>query len=174
MLFVVKRLTLTQITGRVIKMRERRFIAQHRGGLLKKEQHRQLIKWACNCSEHVLPLYEGEMDERVNKALLLAKAWETGSASVGDARNAAFNAIAVANEASNPVSVAIARSVGHAAATAHMADHSLGAALYALKAMKNSGKSIEAERKWQNEQLPSEIIELVLDTRSKKEKELKI
>jgi hypothetical protein len=174
MLFVVKRFTLTRLTGHETKMRDIRFIAQHRGGHLKKEQHRQLIKWACDCSEHVLPFYVGEMDERVPRALLVAKAWETGRASIGDARKAALNAIAVANEASNSVSVTIARSVGHAAATAHMADHSLRAALYALKAVKNAGKSIDVERKWQNEQLSPDIIELVLDERSKKEKEFKI
>jgi hypothetical protein len=150
-------------------MRDKRFIAQHRGGTLKNEQHRQLINWACNCSENVSSLYGGEMDERVNKALLVAKAWEKGRASVGDARKAALDVIALANEASNPLLVAIARSVGHAAATAHMADHCLGAALYALKAVRISGKSVAAERKWQNEQLPVEIMELVIDTRSKKE-----
>lgn len=169
MLFVVKRLTLTQITGHEIKMRDKRFIAQHRGGTLKNEQHKQLIQWAWACSEHVLPLYGGEMDERIDKALLVAKAWEKGRASVGDARKAALDAIVLANEALNPLSVAIARSVGHTAATAHMAEHSMRAALYALKAVKNAGKSIEAERKWQNEQLPSEIKELVIAARSKKE-----
>ncbi|MDP2338888.1 MAG: hypothetical protein Q8N05_21040 [Bacteroidota bacterium] len=91
--------------------------------------------------------------------------------SVGDARNASLKAIAVANESSIPI--AVARAVGHAVATAHMADHSLGAAMYALKAVKNAGKSIDAERKWQNEQLPSEITELVLSSRSMKEKNLK-
>lgn len=62
----------------------------------------------------------------------------------------------------------MARSVGHAVATAHMADHSLGAAWYALKAVKNAGKSIDAERKWQYEQLPSEIKKLVLTARKAK------
>jgi len=55
-----------------------------------------------------------------------------------------------------------------------MADHSLGAALYALKAVKNAGKSVDEERKWQNEQLPSEIMELALNVMSKKERGLKI
>jgi len=150
-------------------MRDKRFITKHRGGPLKEDLHRQLIKWACHCTEHVLSLYVGEVDERVKNAILVAKAWETGRASVGDARKSALGAIAVANEASSPIVVAIARSAGHAVASAHMADHCLGAALYALKAVKYSGKSIEAERKWQNEQLPVEIMELVLDTRSKKE-----
>jgi hypothetical protein len=59
MFFVVKQLTLTQSACHEIKMRNKRFIVQHRGGTLKKEQHRQLIKWACDCSEHV-SLVSGE------------------------------------------------------------------------------------------------------------------
>jgi hypothetical protein len=157
-----------------IKMRDKRFIGEHRGGLLKKEQHRQLIKWACDCAENVLSLFGEKLDNRLKDALFIAKEWAKGKVKVADARNASLKAIAVANESSNPVALAVARSVGHAVATAHMADHSLGAALYALKAIKNAGKSIDAERKWQNEQLPSEIKELVLSTRSKKEKDLKI
>ena len=95
----------------------------------------------------------------------MAKDWKQGNASVGDARKASLDAIAVANESSNPTLVAVARSVGHAVATAHMADHSLGAALYALKAAKNAGISLDEERKWQNEQLPSEIRHLVITAR---------
>lgn len=155
-------------------MRDKRFIAEHRGGPLKKEQHRQLIKWACDCAENVLPLLGEKFDERLKNALLIAKEWVKGKATVGDARNASLKAIAVANESSNPIAIAVARAVGHAIATVHMADHSLGAALYALKAVKNAGKSIDAERIWQNNQLPSEIMELVITARSKKEKDLKI
>jgi len=150
-------------------MRDKRFVAEHRGGPLKKEQHYQLIKWACDCVEHVLYLFGEKIDERLINALNVAKEWKQGNASVGDARKASLGAIAVANESSNPTTIAVARSVGHAVATAHMADHSLGAALYALKAVKNAGKSVDAERKWQNKQLPSEIMELVLTAMSKKE-----
>ena len=64
--------------------------------------------------------------------------------------------------------------MGHAVATAHMADHALGVALYALKAIQQSGNSIDEERKWQNEQLPIEIRDLILKTRGLKEKALKI
>ena len=150
-------------------MRDKRFVAEHRCGPLKKEQHRQLIKWAYSCVEHVLPLLGEKLDDRLKNAILIAKEWEKGNATVGDARNAAFGAIALANESSNPISIAIARAAGQAVATAHMSDHALGAAVYALKAVKSAGKSIDAERKWQNEQLPSEIRELVLTTRSQKE-----
>ena len=150
-------------------MRDKRFIAEHRGGPLNKEQHIQLIKWACDCAEHVLPLIGESLDVRLKNALLIVREWVNGDVTTGDAIKASLRAHTVARESANPILKAIARSVGQAVATAHMADHSLGAATYALKAMKNAGKSIEAERKWQNEQLPVEIMELVLNTRSKKE-----
>ncbi len=149
-------------------MRDKRFIAKHRGGPLKKEQHYQLIKWACDCAEHVLHLFGEKIDDRLKNALNVAKEWKEGNASVGDARKAAVSAHALARKASNPIAIAVARSVGHAVATAHMADHSLGAAWYALKAVKNAGKSIEAEKKWQDEQLPPEIKEFVLTAKKRR------
>jgi hypothetical protein len=155
-------------------MRDKRFIAEHRGGPLKKEQHRQLIKWARECSEHVLPLVDRNSDMRLLQALQIAREWENGTLKTGAAMKASLAAHAVATESSNPVVIAVARSVGHAVATAHMSDHSLGAAIYALKAIKNANKSVATEKKWQNDQLPSEIRELVLTTRPQKEKGLKI
>ena len=157
-------------------MRDKRFIAEHRGGLLKKEHHLLLIRWACECSKHVLPLIDG-LDDRLRNALIISEEWVAGNVRTGDAMKASVAAHSAARESADPVSIAVARSIGHAVATAHMADHSLGAAIYALKAMKYSGKSADAERKWQNAQLPSEIMELVLITRTAKEhafKDLKI
>jgi hypothetical protein len=46
-----------------------------------------------------------------------------------------------------------------------MADHSLGAAWYALKAVKNTGQSPETERRWQDEHLQPEVKDLVLSAR---------
>jgi hypothetical protein len=117
-------------------MRDRRFIAEHRGGLLKEEHHKQLIKWACKCSEHVLPLSCEAVDERLINALLVAKEWAIGNSKAGDAMKASVNSHSVARESANPISIAVARSIGHAVATAHMADHSLEAAIYALKTVK--------------------------------------
>jgi hypothetical protein len=146
-------------------MRDKRFVAEHRGGLLKRGQHYQLIQWACDCAEHVLHLFGKEIDRRLTNALHVAKAWKRGSASVGEARKASLGAIAVANECSNNTVIAVASAVGHAVATAHMADHSLGPACYALKAVKSAGGSIDEERKWQDEQLPPEVKDLVLTAR---------
>jgi hypothetical protein len=146
-------------------MRDNRFVAEHRGGPLKKEQHYQVMKWACDCAEHVLHLFGEIPDERLKNALSVAKEWKSGNASVGDAMNASAAAHAVARESSHPTSRAVARSIGQAVATAHMADHSLGAAWYALKAVKNAGKSPDAERRWQDKQLPPEIKDLILTAR---------
>jgi hypothetical protein len=150
------------------KMRNKEFIRDHRGGPLKKEQHYQLMNWACDCAEHVLPLFGEEIDERLIHALNVGRAWAKGNASVGEAGKASVGAHTVARESTRPLVIAVARAVGHAAATAHMADHSLGAAWYALKAVKNAGKSLDEERKWQNEQLPSDIKDLVLTAREVK------
>ncbi len=146
-------------------MRDKRFIAEHRGGPLKKEQHYQLITWACDCAEHVLPLCGKIIDERLKNALLIARQWAQGNASAGDAMKCSLSAHAVARASPDPAAIAVARSVGQAVATAHMADHALGAAWYALKAVNHAGKSVNAEREWQDDQLPPEIKDLVLTAR---------
>jgi hypothetical protein len=160
-----------------IIMRDKRFIAEHRGGLLTKDNHQKLIKWARVCSEHVMSLIDKDVDKRLLHALRVAKEWENGNVAVGEAMKASVTAHTVAKESEDPSSIAIARSVGHAVATAHMADHSLGAALYALKALKLAGRPISKERDWQSrqlQQLPSEIVDLVLNTMTNKAKGLKI
>jgi hypothetical protein len=143
-------------------LRDQRFVAVHRGGLLDKEHHRQLMTWAADCAEHVLHLFGDQTDDRLIEALKTARAWARGEIPVGQAQKASLQSHAVARESKNPAAIAVARAVGQAVATAHMADHSLGAALYALKAVKAVGESIEAEKIWQNNQLPLEIKELVL------------
>ncbi|HEY9754515.1 MAG TPA: hypothetical protein V6C97_05125 [Oculatellaceae cyanobacterium] len=147
-------------------MRDKRIVAEHRGGLLGKEHHRQLMKWAIECSSHVLPLFGKTVDERLLYALRVGEDWRQGNAPVGQAQKASLGAHAVAREQTDPVAVAVARSVGQAVATAHMADHSLGAALYALKAVAASGGSMDDERSWQDKQLPEDVRELVFSFRS--------
>lgn len=146
-------------------MRNKRFVAVHRGGPLTSENHKLLIAWAAACTEHVLHLYGEPVDKRLLNALKTAREWEKGNATVGDARKASVDCIDAAREALNPASIAVARSAGHAVATAHMADHAPGSADYALRAVKASGQSVEQERSWQDEQLPAEIRELVLTAR---------
>lgn len=62
----------------------------------------------------------------------------------------------------------VARSAGHAVATAYMADHELGAAAYAVRAVcstvpEDKVKQIrKKEIRWQRENLPKEIRELMI------------
>jgi hypothetical protein len=149
-------------------MRDRRFVAEHRGGPLSLDKHHLLMKWACECAGHVVRRHCAKIDERLREALRVAADWNRGKASVGEARAAAVNAIAAAREAPTPTAIAVARAVGHAAATAHMADHALGAALYALKAVESAGRSPEAERRWQDDRLPPAIRDLVLTARERR------
>lgn len=53
-------------------MRDKRFIAVHRGGPLSKEQHYQLISWAHTCTEHVLPLF-GDIPSGIIELVLSAR-----------------------------------------------------------------------------------------------------
>ena len=62
-----------------------------------------------------------------------------------------------------------AYAAGQAAVTAHVAAHELGAAAYAIKAARAAAPEGEAENsgrlecRWQREQLPDAVRELVLD-----------
>ena len=154
-------------------MRDKRFIAEHRGGSLTKEQHKHLILWACKCVEHILLYYTKTIDNRLANALEIARNWTKDKASVGQARQASLNAIEVAQESKDQIEIAIARSIGHAVATAHMADHSLIAVKYALKAVKLADKSIDMERKYQDENLSRDIVDLVLKARDKQKIKIK-
>ena len=140
------------------------FIAEHRGGPLTKENHRKLIRWARECSEHVLYLIGKDIDKRLLYALDVARQWENDAIPTGIAMKASLGAHAVAREAEDPVYKAIARSAGQAVATAHMADHSPGGAFYALKAVKLANKDYKKEREWQIgklKELPSELVEII-------------
>ena len=150
--------------------RDPRFVAVHRGGLLDEAHHRLLASWAADCAEHVLPLFTAKYpeDDRPRRAIETARAWSRGEASVGEAREAAFAAHAAARGASDPAAREVARAAGHAVATAHMADHELGAAAYAIKAVRLASPGPDAltagerECRWQREHLPEAIRELVL------------
>ncbi|MDO8731175.1 MAG: hypothetical protein Q7L55_01150 [Actinomycetota bacterium] len=145
--------------------RDPRLVAVHRGGSLAEANHRLLAAWAADCAERVLPLFEvaSSGDTRPADALSTARAWAAGQRSMSQARAAAVAAHAAARATIGPASLA-ARACGHAAATAHMADHDLGAAYYALLAIEADGASsaqMDAERRWQLDVLPEPVAELV-------------
>lgn len=154
-------------------MRDRRFVAVHRGGPLEIARHRLLAAWAADCAEHVLPLFEANSsDDRPRHAIEIARAWARGEVSVGACQKAAVAAHAAARDATgksaagqsaaSKAATAAARAAGHAVATAHMADHCLGPVIYGLKAVEATRASTDDERDWQLAQLPDEVRELVI------------
>jgi hypothetical protein len=154
----------------LLEVRDPRFITIRRGGTLTDADHRLLALWAAACAEHVLYLFEAVKpdDSRPRNAIEQARAWVRGEITMTQARTAAFAAHAVAREVSGAARE-VARATGHAVAVAHMADHELGAAAYAIRAVRalaNPNDRDEMGRKeclWQRKQIPVEIRELVLD-----------
>ena len=144
-------------------MRDPRFIAAHRGGPLGREEHRLLALWAADCAGHLLPLLEKSSDDgRAQRAVEVGRAWARAEVPVGDAQKAAVACHALARELGCPAAVAVARAAGHAVATAHMADHSLGVVRYGLKAVEAAGGSPAEEEAWQLARLPARVRVLVV------------
>jgi hypothetical protein len=123
--------------------RDPRFITLRRGGTLTDSNHHLLALWATACAEQILPLFESVQpsDTRPRHAIEQARAWVRGQISMSQARTA----------------------------VSHVAAHELGASAYAIKAARaaapeGQGQHIgRLECRWQRDQLPEAVRELVLD-----------
>ncbi|MBE2180796.1 MAG: hypothetical protein IAE97_10020 [Chthoniobacterales bacterium] len=145
-------------------MRDRRFVAEHRGGPLNREDHRLLAGWAADCAGRVLPLFERcSRDPRPRQALETARAWARGEVKTGAAMKASVAAHAAARQVEDRAAVAAARAMAQAVATAHFADHCMGGLLYALKALEESGGEAPREMEDQLVKLPPRLRGMVSD-----------
>ncbi len=152
------------------KERDLRFITIRRGGTLTDSDHHLLALWAADCAEHVLHFFEEEQpsDPRPRQAIEAVRAWTCGELKMMETRAMGGHSMAAARNLKGAARNA-AYAAGQAAVTAHVAAHELGAAAYAIKAVWESveknekDKAGEKECKWQRNQLPDEIRELVLD-----------
>jgi len=139
-------------------MRDRRFVAVHRGGPLDLESHKILARWGADCAKRVLPLFERENDDpRPRLAIEAVRAWARGQVKAGIAMKASLAAHAAARDACDPSAIAAARAAGQAAGAAHFADHCMGALLYALKAWAAEGTNTDAELRRQIAKLPAHL-----------------
>jgi hypothetical protein len=75
----------------------------------------------------------------------------------GVAMKASAAAHAAAREVVHTAAIAAARAAGQAVATAHFADHSVGALIYAMKALEASGISSDEEFDLQIAKLPKHL-----------------
>jgi hypothetical protein len=152
------------------KDRDLRFITIRRGGTLTDSDHRLLAVWAAVCAAHVLHLFAAvrPTDPRPCQAIEQAQAWARGEITMSQSRAAGGHAMAAARDLSGAARYA-AYAAGQAAVVAHVAAHELGAAAYAIKAARASALGCEGgsagrlECRWQRDQLPDSIRELVLD-----------
>jgi thymidine phosphorylase len=152
------------------KVRDPRFVTIRRGGTLTDSDHQLLALWAASCAEHVLDHFESAQpgNPRPRQAIEHARAWVRGEVKMMAARAAGGQAMGAARDLHGAARHA-AYAAGQAAAVAHVAAHDLGAAAYAIKAARAAAPEGEGEAaglrecRWQRDQLPEPIRELVLD-----------
>lgn len=150
--------------------RDPRLVTVRRGGSLTDADHRLLASWAATCAEHVLPLFESVVpdDPRPRESIEHIRGWIRGEVTMMASRAAGGRAMGAARPWSGAPRCA-AYAAGQAGAVAHVAAHDLGAAAYAIKAVRAAapeGRCDEAGRaecRWQRDQLPHEIRALVQD-----------
>jgi len=150
------------------KERDPRFVTIRRGGSLTDDDHRLLALWAADCAEHVLHVFESAapQDPRPRQAIERVRAWTRGEVTMSQSRAAGGHAMAAARDLTGaPRHAAFA--AGQAACVAHVAAHELGAAAYAIKAARAAAPADDdagrRECRWQRDQLPEAVRELVLD-----------
>ena len=129
---------------------ERLFDRSSKSGTLTDADHHLLALWAAACAEHVLPLFEAERpdDPRPREAIEAARAWTRGELKMMEARALGGHAMGAARPLRGAARDA-AYAAGQAGVVAHVAAHDLGAAAYAIKAVRDAapaGGAVEAGR----------------------------
>ena len=137
-----------------------------------KEDQKLMATWAADCADRVLPFFEEAYpeDDRPRKALEICRTWvRTGVFKMAEIRGASLNSHAAARAVKeNDPALFAARAAGQAVATAHVAQHAYGGALYALKAIAakdpaNAETNVSKERDWQARHLPKHLREEVMN-----------
>ncbi|QIM15540.1 hypothetical protein G7067_02525 [Leucobacter insecticola] len=156
-------------------VRDLRLITIRRGGSLSDAHHQLLARWAASRAEHVLPLFETEHpdDQRPRLAVEAAQSWASGGMKMMQARAVGGHAMGAARPLRGAARF-VTYAAGQAACVPHVAKHDLGAAAYAIKAVRaavSPADEIEAgarEQDWQRQQLPKEVRELVLEDQARR------
>lgn len=156
-------------------VRDPRLVTIRRGGTLTDADHHLLALWAADCAEHVLGLFESALpdDDRPRQAIEHARAWVRGEVPMMVARAAGGHAMGAARPLRGSARFS-AYAAGQAACVAHVPEHDLGAAAYAIKAVGEAAPAAEKheamrrECQWQRDQLPDSLRELVLEDQRKR------
>jgi len=139
-----------------------------------KPDQKALATWAAHCAQRVLPLFEQAYpdDLRPRQAIAACRTWvRTGIFKMADIRGASLASHAAARNAKenkNAPACFAARAAGQAVATAHVPQHALGSAYYALKALAASDPAhaptkLAQERTYQSRRFPKSLSKDVLN-----------
>ena len=152
------------------KVRDPRLVTIRRGGSLRDADHQQLALWAALCAEHVLPIFEraASGDRRPRQAIEAGRAWARGELRMMRARALGGHAMGAARPLTGAARFA-AYAAGQAACVAHVPEHDLGAAAYAIRAAVGDAEPGQEERTrkdecaWQLSQLQPGLRDLVIE-----------
>jgi len=130
---------------------------------LPEAERRLVAAWAADCAERVLPLFETEApgDERPRELIARARRYARGELSVAEGIRRRFEGGVGVGEVRAAAAMAAARSAGQAAGVCHMGAHGLGAASYAVEAVRlaepDRPQAAEDEIRWQLDHLSPEL-----------------
>jgi hypothetical protein len=82
-------------------LRSLNFVRDHRGGPLTLFQHKKLMQWAINCSNHILllnPQLIYEENNLIKNLLLVGEEWTADKKTCGDCRKESVKAIKFARK----------------------------------------------------------------------------
>ena len=139
---------------------------------LSIDELRSLGRWAADCAEQALPLFETRFsaDLRPREAIEAIRVFGAGGNRTSHLRVVSLAALAAGREVEDPVAAAAARSAGYAASSAYLhplatpgqVKHVLWPALYQAQAREliDPGAG-EAEIDWAVEHAPREVRELL-------------
>lgn len=156
------------------EVRDPRMVTLRRGGELTDGDHQLLARWAADCAERVLPLFEAVEpdDARPREAVAAARAWAVGDLPMMQARALGGHAMGAARPLTGAARFA-AYAAGQAACVGHVAEHDLGAAAYAIKAVRaacpDDPRAARAERDAQRALLPEAVRALVLEDQERRD-----
>lgn len=124
--------------------------------------------WSADCALRVLSIFEGAFpeDNRPREAIAICRKWvRTGVFKMAEIRAASLGAHAAARRAkANDAACFAARAAGQAVATAHVSQHAVGGAFYALKAIaaadpERAEVRVTKELAWQSRRLAKNLRE---------------
>lgn len=130
---------------------------------LSESDRRRVADWAADCAERVLPLFESQArnDDRPRRLIERARAFARGELTTAEEIRRRFVGGVSVKDIDSPAALAAARAAGQAVAVCHMGAHGLGAAAYAVDAVRRANadrpEAQDDEIRWQLEHMSPSV-----------------